>query len=157
MIALLINQRLTVNDGRLQHAGRFCIENGLLPSDRVIGEPFRVVAGRAFQKQFITYNAFDPCAVRSDDSTSLMYCDYDTMQQILLCSQPNCAHNTAACNGYLPYSAGGIVKSAAWCRNRNTSARWNRHFGLLRSQNKSPLRLRHRKTSHHYFEGSCYE
>ena len=48
-------------------------------------------------------------AVRSDDSTSLMYCDYDTMQQLLLCSQPNCAHNTAACNGYLPYSAGGIV------------------------------------------------
>ena len=44
-----------------------------------------------------------------DDSTSLMYCDYDTMQQLLLCSQPNCAHNTAACNGYLPYSAGGIV------------------------------------------------
>lgn len=63
MIALLINQRLTVNGGRSQHAGRFCIENGLLPSDRVIGEPFRVVAGRAFQKQFITYNAFDPCAV----------------------------------------------------------------------------------------------
>lgn len=52
---------------------------------------------------------FVSAAVRSDDSTSLMYCDYDTMQQILLCSQPNCAHNTAACNGYLPYSAGGIV------------------------------------------------
>ena len=46
---------------------------------------------------------FVSAAVRSDDSTSLMYCDYDTMQQILLCSQPNCAHNTAACNGYLPY------------------------------------------------------
>lgn len=52
---------------------------------------------------------FVSAAVRSDDSTSLMYCDYDTMQQLLLCSQPNCAHNTAACNGYLPYSAGGIV------------------------------------------------
>ena len=41
---------------------------------------------------------FVSAAVRSDDSTSLMYCDYDTMQQILLCSQPNCAHNTAACS-----------------------------------------------------------
>lgn len=53
---------------------------------------------------------FVSAAVRSDDSTSLMYCDYDTMQQILLCSQPNCAHNTAACNGYLP------IRRAASCR-----------------------------------------
>ena len=37
-------------------------------------------------------------------------------------------------------SVGSIVKAAAWCRNRNTSARWNRHFGLLRSQNKSTPR-----------------
>lgn len=52
---------------------------------------------------------FVSAAARSDGSTSLLYCDYDTMQQVVLCSQPNCAHNTAACSGYLPYSAGGVL------------------------------------------------
>lgn len=46
---------------------------------------------------------------REDGSTNLMYLDYATMQQVYLCSQPNCSHDTDACTSYLPYSAGGIL------------------------------------------------
>ena len=48
---------------------------------------------------------------REDGSTNLLYLDYATMQQIPLCSQPNCSHDTDACTSYLPYSAGGILCS----------------------------------------------
>lgn len=50
-------------------------------------------------------------ACREDGSTNLMYLDYATMQQVYLCSQPNCSHDTDACTSYLPYSAGGILAS----------------------------------------------
>lgn len=48
---------------------------------------------------------------REDGSTNLLYLDYATMQQVPLCSQPNCSHDTDACTSYLPYSAGGILAS----------------------------------------------
>lgn len=48
---------------------------------------------------------------REDGSTNLMYLDYATMQQVYLCSQPNCSHDTDACTSHLPYSAGGILAS----------------------------------------------
>lgn len=48
---------------------------------------------------------------REDGSTNLLYLDYATGQQVYLCSQPNCSHDTDACTSYLPYSAGGILSS----------------------------------------------
>lgn len=48
---------------------------------------------------------------REDGSTNLLYLDYATGQQLPLCSQPNCSHDTDACTSYLPYSAGGILCS----------------------------------------------
>lgn len=40
------------------------------------------------------------------------YIDYATMQDILLCAQPNCSHSDESCTAWLPYTAGGTTLMA---------------------------------------------
>lgn len=47
--------------------------------------------------------------VRKDGSCNLMYADYKSEQVVYLCSQANCAHDSASCTSYLMPTPGGVM------------------------------------------------
>ena len=47
--------------------------------------------------------------VRKDGSCNLMYADYKSEQVVYLCSQANCAHDSASCTSYLMPTPGGVL------------------------------------------------
>ena len=47
--------------------------------------------------------------VRKDNSCNLMYADYKSEQVVYLCSQANCAHDSASCTSYLMPTLGGVL------------------------------------------------
>ena len=47
--------------------------------------------------------------MRKDGSCNLMYADYKSEQIVYLCSQTNCAHDSASCTSYLMPTLGGIM------------------------------------------------
>ena len=47
--------------------------------------------------------------VRKDGSCNLMYADYKSEQVVYLCSQANCAHDSASCTSYLVPTPGGVM------------------------------------------------
>ena len=47
--------------------------------------------------------------VRKDGSCNLMYADYESEQVVYLCSQANCAHDSASCTSYLMPTPGGVM------------------------------------------------
>ena len=47
--------------------------------------------------------------VRKDGSCNLMYADYKSEQVVYLCSQANCAHDSAICTSYLMPTPGGVM------------------------------------------------
>lgn len=49
---------------------------------------------------------------RDDASMNICYIDYETNQQIVLCSQPNCLHNSETCPAWIPYhgSTAGVYE-----------------------------------------------
>lgn len=47
--------------------------------------------------------------VRKDGSCNLMYADYKSEQVVYLCSQANCAHDSASCTSYLMPTLGGVL------------------------------------------------
>lgn len=47
--------------------------------------------------------------VRKDGSCNLMYADYKSEQVVYLCSQANCAHDSASCTSYLMPTLGGVM------------------------------------------------
>ena len=46
---------------------------------------------------------------RKDGSCNLMYADYKSEQIVYLCSQANCAHDSASCTSYLMPTPGGVM------------------------------------------------
>ncbi|MCI7541457.1 MAG: hypothetical protein MSB08_00155 [Subdoligranulum sp.] len=46
---------------------------------------------------------------RKDGSCNLMYADYKSEQVVYLCSQANCAHDSASCTSYLMPTPGGVL------------------------------------------------
>ena len=47
--------------------------------------------------------------MRKDNSCNLMYADYKSEQVVYLCSQANCAHDSASCTSYLMPTPGGVM------------------------------------------------
>lgn len=47
--------------------------------------------------------------MRKDGSCNLMYADYKSEQVVYLCSQANCAHDSASCTSYLMPTPGGVM------------------------------------------------
>ena len=47
--------------------------------------------------------------VRKDGSCNLMHADYKSEQVVYLCSQANCAHDSASCTSYLMPTPGGVM------------------------------------------------
>ena len=47
--------------------------------------------------------------MRKDNSCNLMYADYKSEQVVYLCSQANCAHDSASCTSYLMPTLGGVL------------------------------------------------
>ena len=47
--------------------------------------------------------------VRKDGSCNLMYANYKSEQVVYLCSQANCAHDSASCTSYLMPTSGGVM------------------------------------------------
>lgn len=46
---------------------------------------------------------------RADGSFNLLYADYTSRQEVYLCAQPNCKHDTESCTSYIPLSPGGVT------------------------------------------------
>lgn len=55
-------------------------------------------------------NGFYRFVPREDSSSNLFYIDYESNQEIFLCNQPNCAHNSDTCTSWYPSNL-GIIKS----------------------------------------------
>lgn len=51
-------------------------------------------------------NGFYRMVPRADGANNLCYIDFATQQEIYLCSQPNCAHDTDSCTSWFPTSTG---------------------------------------------------
>lgn len=48
-------------------------------------------------------------AVRSDGSLNVTYLDYNLGEEIILCSQPGCLHNSESCTGWFPAGYGSVL------------------------------------------------
>lgn len=47
-------------------------------------------------------------APAGDGSLNILYTDYEALNQVILCAQPNCTHDSEACTGWIPYTVNGI-------------------------------------------------
>ena len=48
----------------------------------------------------------------SDGSRNILFTDYATAQEVILCSNPNCTHNVESCTSYIPATNGQIWVAA---------------------------------------------
>lgn len=81
--------------------GNYADLSGFSPSGDVEG-----LADRAGISGYGSDTGYYSFRLREDASASLCYLDYASGREIVLCSQPNCAHDSDACPAWYPFANG---------------------------------------------------